>query len=206
MHPQKNRPNGFTLIEMLIVVAIIGILVAIAIPVFTTQLDKSSNETDAYNAKQIAAQLEYYYAANPDKVAHLMAIEPEHPGAMEIIVLKDGAVYSTHTDGGKGCSTAADKVVEADMKELFGDYNTGSGDNARNTLYRCQSNKAWKQYAVCISMYNPTTGKATANPNVFFCAWNAEAYDGGYKWDNIMNTKSFNTAFKNACGGDMIVN
>ena len=36
---KKNR-KGFTLAELLIVVAIIAVLVAIAIPVFTTQLEK----------------------------------------------------------------------------------------------------------------------------------------------------------------------
>ena len=36
----KNT-KGFTLMEMLIVVAIIAILIAIAIPTFTTQLEKA---------------------------------------------------------------------------------------------------------------------------------------------------------------------
>lgn len=198
----RQADKGFTLIEMLIVVAVIAVLVGIAIPVFAQQKEKSANETDAYNAKQIAAQLEYYYTANPDKVAHLLAIEKESPGAMEIIVLKDGAVYSTHTNGGKGCSTAADKVVEADMKEALGDYDA----NGRNALYRCESTETWKQYAVCVFMYNPKTKKATTSPNVFYCAWSdSAAYDGGYKWDNIMNSGKYNTAFKSACGGDIVV-
>ena len=37
----KNCKNGFTLAELLIVVAIIAVLVAISIPIFTGQLEKA---------------------------------------------------------------------------------------------------------------------------------------------------------------------
>ncbi len=36
-----KRNKGFTLTELLIVVAIIAVLVAISIPIFTSQLEKS---------------------------------------------------------------------------------------------------------------------------------------------------------------------
>ena len=38
---KANRKKGFTLMELLIVIAIIVVLVAIAIPVFTKQLEKA---------------------------------------------------------------------------------------------------------------------------------------------------------------------
>lgn len=53
---KKNR-KGFTLAELLIVVAIIAVLVAIAIPVFTTQLEKSREATDLANARSAYAEL-----------------------------------------------------------------------------------------------------------------------------------------------------
>jgi type IV pilus assembly protein PilA len=49
-HDTKKK-KGFTLMEMLIVVAIIAVLVAIAIPVFTTQLDKARAATDEANIR-----------------------------------------------------------------------------------------------------------------------------------------------------------
>ena len=43
--------KGFTLMEMLIVVAIIAVLVAIAIPTFTTSLNKARVATDEANIR-----------------------------------------------------------------------------------------------------------------------------------------------------------
>ena len=48
---KKNNPKGFTLAELLIVVAIIAVLVAISIPVFTSQLAKAKAATDAANIR-----------------------------------------------------------------------------------------------------------------------------------------------------------
>ena len=57
-----NRRKGFTLAELLIVVAIVGILVAVSIPIFTSQLEKSREATDVANmrAAKAAAVAAYY--------------------------------------------------------------------------------------------------------------------------------------------------
>ena len=47
----KKNEKGFTLMEMLIVVAIIAVLVAIAIPTFTSSLNKAKTATDAANIR-----------------------------------------------------------------------------------------------------------------------------------------------------------
>ena len=48
---KKLNKKGFTLAELLIVVAIIGILVAISIPIFTNQLRKARLATNQANAR-----------------------------------------------------------------------------------------------------------------------------------------------------------
>ena len=56
----KNT-KGFTLMEMLIVVAIIAILIAIAIPTFTAQLEKAREAADIANIRSTysAAMVDY---------------------------------------------------------------------------------------------------------------------------------------------------
>ena len=46
-----RRDGGFTLVEMLIVVAIIAILVAVSIPMVGTALDKARDATDKANLR-----------------------------------------------------------------------------------------------------------------------------------------------------------
>lgn len=54
---KKNNKKGFTLAELLIVVAIIAVLVAIAIPIFTNQLEKAREATDASNIRSYYAEI-----------------------------------------------------------------------------------------------------------------------------------------------------
>ena len=52
---KRERENGFTLAELLVVVAIIGVLVAVSIPVFMGQLERAREATDAANIRSAYA-------------------------------------------------------------------------------------------------------------------------------------------------------
>ena len=56
---KRKQNKGFTLAELLIVVAIIGVLVAISIPIFSKQLEKSRRAVDLSNARNIESTLMY---------------------------------------------------------------------------------------------------------------------------------------------------
>ena len=53
----RKNEKGFTLAELLIVVAIIGVLVAISIPIFTAQLEKAREATDMANIRAAYAEV-----------------------------------------------------------------------------------------------------------------------------------------------------
>lgn len=63
-----KKSGGFTLIEMLIVVAIIAILIAVSIPLVSGALDKARTATDAANerAAKAAAVISYMTKDNFD--------------------------------------------------------------------------------------------------------------------------------------------
>ena len=62
----KMNKKGFTLMEMLIVIAIIAILIAIAIPTFTAALEKSRQKTDLANARALKSLVVAQYMASDE--------------------------------------------------------------------------------------------------------------------------------------------
>lgn len=52
-----SKNGGFTLAEMLIVVAIIAVLVAVSIPIFSSQLERAREATDLANIRAAYAEI-----------------------------------------------------------------------------------------------------------------------------------------------------
>ena len=73
----KKNNRGFTLAELLIVVAIIAVLVAIAIPVFTTQLEKSREATDISNIRAAVAEVTTQYLADGAQKSFSATVTPQ---------------------------------------------------------------------------------------------------------------------------------
>ncbi|MBN2840727.1 MAG: type II secretion system protein [Coriobacteriia bacterium] len=60
-----KKDEGFTLVELMVVVLIIGILVAIAIPVFNAASSTARERTCHSNMRTIEGAVEQYLAADP---------------------------------------------------------------------------------------------------------------------------------------------
>lgn len=67
MKKTLRNKKGFTLAELLIVVAIIAVLVAIAIPIFSSQLEKAREATDMANIRAAYAAVSTDVLTDPQK-------------------------------------------------------------------------------------------------------------------------------------------
>ena len=60
----RTARNGFTLVEIMIVVVIIGLLAAMAIPAFQKVRDTSQDKAVLNNARQMSAAADQYFLEN----------------------------------------------------------------------------------------------------------------------------------------------
>lgn len=109
MTKKMKKQGGFTLVEMLIVVAIIAILIAVSIPLVTNALEKAREATDAANERSFKAVLVTGYLLNNEGMA----------GDGEKITSTDIYVFDA-------VNGVAKKSIETTMKP-YGQSEGGSG-------------------------------------------------------------------------------
>ncbi len=69
----RNTSKGFTLVEIMIVVVIIGLLAAMAIPAFQKVRTESQKKSITNNIRQVTAAADQYYLENGTTTADLFA-------------------------------------------------------------------------------------------------------------------------------------
>ena len=116
---KKINKKGFTLAELLIVVAIIGVLVAISIPIFTAQLRKARLATNQANARAayaatVATQLQEGYAG----ISATYSVAKAHLGSSDYA--SKNASFST-TGNANFDSWSVDASIPGQTGKKFGD-------------------------------------------------------------------------------------
>jgi type IV pilus assembly protein PilA len=109
---QEAQDDGFTLIELMVVVLIIAILIAIAIPTFLGARQRAQDRAIQSGLRNALAAEKTYYTdaqAYTQTTAELTAIEPSLTYAADAAVAAAGTVYvsasgSTVTLGAKSAS------------------------------------------------------------------------------------------------------
>jgi prepilin-type N-terminal cleavage/methylation domain-containing protein len=122
----RGNTKGFTLIELMIVIAIIGILAAIAIPNFISYRDKAFCSATESDANAIASGLADYFAipTNVSWTTQTNVATVEFPGSTDIALTSQNTANVTWnagppsnivilvTDGSARCPVAYQTAVE----------------------------------------------------------------------------------------------
>jgi type II secretion system protein G len=73
-----RNTKGFTLVELMVVVAIIGVLTAIAIPVYNAAKDRAEEATIKANLRTIDSALMQYYTLESGTIPEIRNIVPAY--------------------------------------------------------------------------------------------------------------------------------
>lgn len=132
----RTNKKGFTLAELLIVVAIIGVLVAISIPIFTAQLEKAREATDVANLRAAYAEGTAEVLTQDDMATGWTKVytsdgklvAPDSTDASKGIKGKATQANWQSTDPGLGWTTYAGKAESGTVIKVTYTPGTGSAD------------------------------------------------------------------------------
>jgi prepilin-type N-terminal cleavage/methylation domain-containing protein len=120
MYKLSQDRRGFTLIEIMIVVLIIGILLAIAVPNFITARKTSRTKACVANMKQIESAMEQFAMAKSkaqgDTIAPATDLAPDYIKSVPVCP-STGAAYTGDTTVGGEVTCATHGTVAASKDE-----------------------------------------------------------------------------------------
>lgn len=138
-----TNKKGFTLMEMLIVVAIIAVLIAIAIPTFSSALNKSKAATDLANIRS-------GYAA-----AQLEAMTKTHTADTKYWLKSDGSVAGGNTAPTDAYKTKGSSANADTSASVGGQFTVAGTTSSTGKVVAWENNKT-----ICYTV--STGGEVTA--------------------------------------------
>ena len=91
---QSSKPNGFTLIEMMIVVAVVGILAAVAYPSYAEYVRKSRRSDAIAAISKVQQAQERWRASNPAYATTAALLTAAWPNGLGLTASSSGGHYS----------------------------------------------------------------------------------------------------------------
>jgi type IV pilus assembly protein PilA len=112
MFKHVNNKKGFTLVELLATIVVLGIVAAIATPAVLGVIEKSKKNAMVANARQMISATKTYVSENPDTTATEVTLATlVADGFMEPIKDVDSSTAITNTSGSKVAFTKASNQI-----------------------------------------------------------------------------------------------
>ena len=103
-----SRPAGFTLIELMIVVAIVAILAAVAYPSYTESVRKGKRASAKAKMTEVAGRLQQFYSEQPSAASYTTDLSKLNYGAT---LSSEAKAHLITVEAGPGGIASAYKIV-----------------------------------------------------------------------------------------------
>ena len=180
---KRNNKKGFTIVELVIVIAVIAILAAVLIPTFSNVVEKANESSALQACRNELVEMKVAYAAQGGDIA-------------ERTILSSNDYYFEYKDGQLvKCNKPTDKTsIKVNNIEVYNenevafnyDWMQQKAEGSVCAGIKCSTNSSSKHYALTVykdgALFYKETGNTTINNGVYFYLFANGTYAGVGTW------------------------